>query len=492
MALTEVQYLELDDRQQQEYNQLSDEGKDQYAYFYGFTEVKGEEREVANQEVVLYQQASDSITLKSVAQLVSFIPHEGQKGVFFTFDAQHDLINNLVMVLGRRTGKSTVTSIIVLRELLLPFSSTILLTPTFSNANIMFNAVLKLVQQLNLPIKRINKGAFKLELENGATFSANSAANIESALGSSNSLLVVDEAQSIPNLENIMNQMLVPTTLDYGVRASGILYARQIIIGTPRGTENNLYDYFCKQDDANNWKSFSAPSHTNPTLPTSYIDKMKMELGEVLFRQEIVAEFIGAEDNVFYAFDREVNLYDPDEVQFSPDSLAIVGLDVGYRDSTAMVLIYREVDTYYVHAAYCEAMLPTETHLSNFRAIEYSAQGEVDMRYIDPSAAQAREDFITTHDYVCHPAKNAVLPSLQYINQLLAPSGANQKPKLYISSELDELIRQVARVRYKDQASKRSQDPFIRDPKGTHWDLIAALRYALYSDQFNQASLNII
>ena len=89
-------------------------------------------------------------------------------------------------------------------------------------------------------------------------------------------------------------------------------------------------------------------------------------------------------------------------------------------------------------------------------------------------------------------AKNDVMASIQYINQLFAPSGVNQKPRLYIHEDLVELIRQLSRVRFKPSNTKKSHDPFIKDPEGTHWDLIAALRYALFSDQYNVASLNII
>lgn len=466
----------------------------EFEYFFGFTKGALDSYTPTNEEVELYKSTTDKIKLKTISQMLNFIPHTGQQPIFFTVDELKDVVNNMVMVLGRRTGKSAGTSIIATRELAVPFSSTILLTPTFNNAKIIFNEVLKHVQKLKMPIKSINRGSFRFELENGARFSANSASNIESALGSSNSLLLVDESQSIPNLEEIMNQMLVPTLLDYGTRESGILYGRQIYLGTPRGTENHLFDLFEKQNTFPNWKSFSAPSHTNPILPTEYFEQMRLELGDMLYRQEILAEFYGSDDNVFFAFDKEINTYREGSIQFSAATPVVSGIDIGYKDSTAQLWAYRFPNgDYYIDEAYSENMRTTANHIAAYKGIEDSMLSLPEMRYCDPSAAQLIADYADApYNYFCVPAKNDVDPSIKYINQLLTPTGANQKPKLYINDRLEELIRQVSRVRYKEQTTKTSKDPFIKDPKGTHWDLVAALRYMLYSDQYNQYSGMII
>lgn len=391
------------------------------------------------------------------------------------------------------TGKSVSTSVIACRELAVPFSSTILLTPTFNNAKIIFNEVLKNIQKLKLPIKSINKGAFRFELENGARFSANSASNIESALGSYNSLIIVDESQSVPNLMEIMNQMLVPTLLDYGVRPSGILYGRQVYLGTPRGQENQLYDLFCKQDDFPNWKSFNSPSSCNPILPVSYFEQMRQELGEMLYRQEILAEFFGSDENVFWAFNKELNTYKDGEVLFNHHMAVVSGLDIGLRDSTAQLWAYRDAKgNYYIDKAYQKNMTSTANHISNYLEIEGQMLNTPEMRYGDPAAAQTLFDYNTDYGYLVHPANNSFMDSITYVNQMFSPSGADNKPKLFINEILTELIRQVNRVRWKDRASKNSKDPFYPDPKGTHWDLIAALRYMMYSDSFNLASGFII
>jgi len=491
--LTNEQVQKLTKEELLEYEDLDTEGKASFEYFFGFTIHTEAPVVVKSIEVEEYQKAAAKIKLKTISTLLEFVPHKGQQPLFYSFDQESDIFNNFVLLFGRRTGKSEVTSVIATRELFLPHSSTVLLTPVFSNAQIIFNNVLKKVEQLGMPIKSINRGSFRLELENGARFSANSASNVEAALGSSNSLIIVDETQSIPDIKRILNQLLVPTLLDYGVRDSGVLWAHQILLGTPRGEENELTDYYYNELILKNWKSFTAPSTTNPILPTAYIEQMRLELGDLIFRQEILAEILGSGDNVFHAFDRSLNLFTDTDVIFNRHSYFICGIDVGWSDSTANLAIYRTPGgSYYVRQAYQKNQTTTEQHVKNYLEMEGLMSGVCDIRYCDPSAAQTIADYITTYDYDVVAAKNDVAPSIQYINQLFAPSGINKKPRLYIHEDLVELTRQVSRIRFKPSNTKKSNDPFIKDPEGTHWDLVAALRYALFSDQYNVASLNII
>ena len=492
MGLTSEQLQTLTDTEQEDYEGMDDESKESFEYFMGFAHGASETREVINEEIIMYQEHTDLIDLKTVWQLCGNVPHRGQQPMVYSFDRQRDIYNCYVTAAGRRFGKSYSLAHIGLRELLVPFSATVLVCPTFANAKIIFNEVLKLVNKLGLPIRSMNKGQFNFELETGSRFTANSSSNIESALGGHFSLLLFEEFQSITNADIIYKQMLAPTLLDYGTRPSGILYGRALFIGTSRGVDNQLYDYTCKEDEFPNWKSFSAPSMSNPTLPASYFEQMRLELGDMLYRQEILAEFIGQDDNAFHAFSREANLYDPSEVKFNPQSEIISGIDIGWSDSTAQLWVYRERGSYYIHAAYSENMRATAEHVASYREIEAELDGDIEMRYGDPSAAQTLNDYVITYDYEVARADNSVADSIRYLNQLFSPTGVNERPKLYVNQELEELIRQLTRVRYRQDTSKSSKDPFIKDPNGTHWDLIAALRYAIYSDKFNMATVNIL
>jgi hypothetical protein len=434
---------------------------------------------IVNDEIRTYQQVSDKVKLSKVWDLVKATPHDGQRPIVEVFDSNHE-INHYVIVLGRRSGKSFSTAMIALRELLIPFSNTILLTPSYKNSDIMFKEVLKHVQGLQLPVKSINKNQFTIELENGARFTSVTQTNYESALGSRLSLLIVDESQSIQDLKSIFEEILGPMMLDYGVRESGQLYAKAVFLGTPRGKGTVFHGLFLKEGSHSNWRSFNSPSTCNPLLPKAYLDQQKELLPDHVYRQELLAEWLDTGQGVFHAFSSEYNLYDTSDIYFDSNATYIAGYDWGHSDATAMILIYVDnAGNFYVHDGYQEAARPTKDHVKAFKNMETRNKGILLERYGDPSAAQTMLDLRTQYDYEISRANNKVAAGLACINDLMALQGYDKKPKLYINRNLTELIRQIKMVTYKD--AKSSSDPFNKDPEGSHWDMLAALRYAIYT-----------
>jgi len=439
-----------------------------------------------NKEIEIYQQVSDKISLQKVWDLVNMTPHSGQSPIIKDFDEDNSA-NVFVVCLGRRSGKSLSTALIVLRELLIPFSNTILLTPSYKNSKILFKEVLKFVHELELPVAEINKGAFTITLENGAAFGSFTQSNISSALGSRCSLLVVDETQSVSGVLEILNQELGPMLLDYGLRASGILYANIVFLGTPRGKNTEFHTLFERAElgKFSNYRSYSSPSTCNPLLPAAYLEAQKDLLPDLTYRQEILAEWVSTGSGVFHAFDQDINIYDPDSIDLSGCKY-ISGYDFGLSDSTAQISAYvNSAGDMYVAKAYMKNQLPTKKHLENFRKQdEWFGDAVCAGRYGDPSAAQTLLDLASTYNYFIGKATNKVAPGLQCLNDMFAPQGMNRRPKLYISSELTELIHQISNVEYKNGAASAATggDLFAPPPdRSHHWDLIAALRYCIYT-----------
>jgi hypothetical protein len=271
--------------------------------------------------------------------------------------------------------------------------------------------------------------------------------------------------------------------LDFGTRDNGVLYARAVFLGTPRGVGTAFHSLYLKELSHSNWKSYNSPSYCNPLLPQAYLNQQKETLPDHVYRQEIMAEWLTKGSGVFFAYDPEVNLYDPAEITFNEDSVYICGLDFGHTDATAKLLVYVDRSgTYYVHAAYQEAARPTKDHVKAFKQMEKTNKGILEDRYGDPSAAQTLLDLRTQYDYEVSKASNKIAPGLACINDLLAPQGFDKKPKLYINKDLTELRRQLQSVTYKE-TGKNSNDPFNNDPEGSHWDMLAAFRYAIYTHQ---------
>jgi hypothetical protein len=432
-----------------------------------------------NQDIITYQELSPKVKLKKVWDLAKATPHGGQSPIIDVFD-NNPLINMFVIVLGRRSGKSFSTAMIVLRELLIPYSNTILLSPSYKNSQIMFNETIKHIKTLGLPIASINKNQFSIELENGSKFTSVTSTNYESALGSRLSLLVVDETQSIPEIKSIFEEVLFPMFLDYGTKENGTLFAKAVFLGTPRGIGTAFHSLYLKELIQDNWKSFNSPSSCNPILPKVFLEQQRLILPDHVYRQELLAEWLSTGQGVFFAFNAENNLYDPEELKFSQEALQISGHDFGFSDSTAMLIIYVDRSgNYYIHDFYQQSARSTKEHVQAFKALEARNPGTLQDRFGDPSAAQTMLDLRSLYDYDVSKGNNRVAPGIACINDLMAVQGLDQKPKLFINKNLGELIRQIRSVSYK--ANTNGTDPFNKDPEGTHWDLLAAMRYAIYT-----------
>lgn len=449
---------------------------------------------VTNKEIQLYKDISKKIKLAKVWELLNMTPHSGQAGLIDTFD-NDDTKNSFVLTLGRRSGKSVQAGVIAARELLIPFSNTILLAPTFRNAKIIFDEVYNIIKQLDLPIKQLNKNNFTIVLENGAAFSALSESNVEAGLGSRCSLLIVDETQGIASVIHILESLIGPMLLDYGTRASGILEANIVFLGTPRGVGTPFHELFLYELTRDNWKSFSSPSYCNPILPKNYLDEQKDLLSDRAYRQEILAEWLTAGAGVFYAFDLEHNLYDPEKLKLDGTSY-ILGHDFGALDSTALVYIHvnRQGD-FYIHDTYMANSRTTFKHHESFcELIAKDKKAVCEGSYGDPSAAQSMMDLRGTYQYDIQKGYNRIAPGIAILNELFEPQGLNRKPKLYVNQNLKELITQIQLITYRNEVGFQANqgDPFNKH-KDHHFDLIHAMRYAVVTHyRQNQAAIAVL
>lgn len=435
---------------------------------------------VINKEIKLYQDVSKKIKLGKIWKLLEMTPHSGQTGVIDSFD-NDPTKNSFVLTLGRRSGKSVQAGVIAIRELLIPYSNTILLAPSYRNAKIIFDETYKLVLKLKLPIKALNKNQFTIELENGSKFSALTESNVEAGLGSRCSLLIVDETQSIMSIMHILESLIGPMLLDYGATELGILFANIVFLGTPRGVGSDFHELFLYETTRANWKSFSAPSSCNPLLPIKYLEDQQLILSERAYKQEILAEWVTAGAGVFFAFDLETNLYDPDELDLT-GSKFITGHDFGALDSTAMLKIcVNDKGDYFISDDYMANMQTTFQHHKEFcKIVEKDKDGIQVGSYGDPSAAQSMLDLRRTYNYDIQKGYNKVAAGIAIINELLEPQGLDRKPKLFINKNLKEFITQMQLITYRNGVGQQTNtgDPFTKH-KDHHFDLIHAMRYAI-------------
>lgn len=135
-----------------------------------------------------------------------------------------------------------------------------------------------------------NKVKKILPMISGTQIQFRTADNPVSLLGKGIHLLVIDEAAQIRN--EIWYRYLRRTLLDHQGEA--------IFISTPRG-KNWLHELWCKGNDPlqKEFKSWSFPSSANPLLDENELEKIKVDVPDLIWRQEYMAEFLDEANQVF-------------------------------------------------------------------------------------------------------------------------------------------------------------------------------------------------
>jgi phage terminase large subunit-like protein len=106
--------------------------------------------------------------------------------------------------------------------------------------------------------------------------------------------IVIDEAAYIP--DETFNDVILPLLLDTD--------GDMIAITTPRGKHNWFYKYFALSEsddsiDAFHWTTYDNPYMHPPYVPEDTIEKLKAVMPDLSFRQEIMAQFVDADNTVF-------------------------------------------------------------------------------------------------------------------------------------------------------------------------------------------------
>jgi len=102
-------------------------------------------------------------------------------------------------------------------------------------------------------------------------------------------LIIIDEAAYIP--DEVFNETILPLLLDTD--------GDMIAISTPKGKKGWFSQYFQLAKISDDIDSFNWSTYDNPFINNSVIDSLKLTMPILSFHQEILAEFIDAEDQVF-------------------------------------------------------------------------------------------------------------------------------------------------------------------------------------------------
>ena len=248
------------------------------------------------------------------------------------FNAFKDGARFIVISCGRRFGKTMLCAFIVIWDAIMyPKHNVWLVAPTFPQTDILWEMIIQYLPKES--IKKVYEGRKLIELRNGSRIWAKSADNPQALVGRGLDLIVFDEASMVPiDAWNYMRPAL------------GDRKGRAIFPSTPKG-KNWFYDIFMKDPtrggNDEDYHSYQYPSMDNEFLDPQEFVSMTKDLPEVMYRQEILADFIESGGEVFRNLDRVLA---PCLKEPIPGHNYVGGGDLGkYQDFT--VLFIADLDT---------------------------------------------------------------------------------------------------------------------------------------------------
>lgn len=167
-----------------------------------------------------------------------------------------------------------------------------------------YKVALEVWRDIARPLKGVatkqNATERRIELPNGGVIEVWTLENEDAGRGRKYKRVIVDEAAMAARLEVAWEQAISPTLVD--------LVGDAWFPSTPKGL-NYYYKLFQRGSDPlqTDWKSWQLPSGVNPFLPASEIERARLELPEMVFKQEYLAEFISGDGAVFRNVDACLN-----------------------------------------------------------------------------------------------------------------------------------------------------------------------------------------
>lgn len=153
-----------------------------------------------------------------------------------------------------------------------------------------------MVNMLSPVTSRVSAQDKRLDLVNGGAIEFWSADNPDAGRGRRYSRAIVDEAAMIPRLIDAFNMVIRPTLADYRGDAW--------FLSTPRGL-NDFYTLYSYGADPGrpDWRAWQMPSHVNTAIPglAGELDAMRAEMPDLVYQQEILAQFVDMAGMVFRA-----------------------------------------------------------------------------------------------------------------------------------------------------------------------------------------------
>ena len=194
-----------------------------------------------------------------------------------------------ILCAGRRFGKSRL-GVQLCIEQALDGGRVWWVAPTFSIARVGWRDVVAAAsvfpKESGVDVK---VGDMTVTFPGGGSIAVKSADNPQRLRGEGLNFLVMDEAAFVR--EETWTEVLRPTLTENKGSA--------LFISTPIGMDNWFYRLWEKADVTEDWARFQYPTVANPIIDPAEVESAREELGELVFAQEYLAEFISEGAQMF-------------------------------------------------------------------------------------------------------------------------------------------------------------------------------------------------
>jgi len=364
----------------------------------------------------------------------------------------------------RRQGKTYIANIIGQLVSLVPGSNILIMSPNYALSQISFDLQRNLIKHFDLEVTKDNSKDKFIEISNGSTIRMGSVNQVDSCVGRSYDLIIFDEA-ALADGKDAFNVALRPTLDKENSKA--------LFISTPRGRNNWFSEFFYRgfSDEFQEWCSVRATYLDNPRMSQSDIDEARKSMSEAEFKQEYEADFNTYEGQI-WKFNFETQVKDLSQLDTSKMDV-FAGLDVGYKDPTALCVIAYDwdEDKYYIVDEYFNSERTTEQHAIEIQKL--INRWDIDYIYIDSAAQQTRFDLAQNYDISTINAKKSVLDGIGHV------SGVVENDKLYVDQECKQSLACLDAYQWDPNPNLVKEKP--KHNMASH--MADGLRYGLYSFQ---------
>ena len=370
--------------------------------------------------------------------------------------------------LSRRVGKTYIANILAQVVSLMPDNNILLMSPNYSLTQISWELQRQLINNFELEVTKNNAKDKVIELSNGSTIRMGSVSQADSVVGRSYDLILFDEAALSDAGKDAFNIQLRPTLDKENSKA--------IFISTPRGIHNYFKEFYDRgfDDKYPAWVSIHADYLENPRAKEDDIRDARESMSRAEFRQEYLADFLSFSGRI-WDLDTEICVQDLTEMKADEDRMRrmdiIAGIDIGFKDPTAFVVIGYEEATqkYYVLDEFLDNKMLTSEQAAEVTRLE-EIYG-LDIIYIDSAAAQTRFDWANEYDISTSKSKKSKLDGIAFVASII------DNNNLIIDESCVETQKTCDQYRWDDRPNLVKERPMHNGVQ----HMADAIRYALYS-----------